>query len=79
MGLSGDSKKKGKGKRGNAVLEAFTMMKSDDGWDDDDSDDEYYVKGGARWRKEIASGEKRSRSVGNKKESRKKRNGMMWK
>ena len=36
MGLSGDSKKKGKGKRGNAVLEAFTMMKSDDGWDDDD-------------------------------------------
>ena len=58
MGLSGgDSKSKnGKKTRGNAVLEAFTMMKSNDGWDDDDDDyDEYYVKDGTRRRKENAS------------------------
>lgn len=54
MGLSGGGdNKKGKG-RGNAKLEGFTMMKSDDGWDGEltDKEDEYYVKGGARKRME---------------------------
>lgn len=63
MGLGGGSgggndKKKGKGNRGNAKLEGFNMMKSDDGWDDelnDTKDDEYFVKGGARKRKEQGS------------------------
>jgi superfamily II DNA/RNA helicase len=54
----GNDKKKGKGNRGNAKLEGFNMMKSDDGWDDelnDTKDDEYFVKGGARKRKEQGS------------------------
>ena len=59
MGLSNAGKKKGKSKvRNDAKLEAFTMMKSGDGWDDDDDkEDEYYVKGGARRRKEVAAGD----------------------
>jgi hypothetical protein len=57
-GGSDNTKKKGKGKRRNAKLEGFNMMKSDDGWDDelyDTKDDEYFVKGGARKQKENGS------------------------
>jgi len=55
MGLSGGGKggKDGKGKI--AKLDAFTMMKSSDGWDEQDAEDQYYMKGGARRRKEIAA------------------------
>ena len=48
MGLSGHRRKKGKKKRGNTVLEAFTMIKSNNAWDNnDDQEDDYHVKGGA--------------------------------
>ena len=82
MGLSGgDSKSKnGKKKRGNAVLEAFTMMKSSDGWDDGDDYDEYYVKDGTRRRKENVSGDA-SRDGRKKKKPERKQNdkGKPWK
>ncbi|KAL3774256.1 hypothetical protein ACHAW5_010088 [Stephanodiscus triporus] len=57
MGLGGGGDKDGKGggkSKGNAKLEGFTMMKSDDGWDNEmnDKEDEYNVKGGARKRKD---------------------------
>ena len=81
MGLSGgDSKSKnGKKKRGNAVLEAFTMMKSSDGWDDGDDYDEYYVKDGTRRRKENVSGD--ASRGGRKKKPERKQNdkGKPWK
>jgi len=77
MGLAGGGKGKGKnkkGKRGNAKLESFTMMKSSDGWDAEDEEDEYYIKGGARRRKEIAAsgggGKKKARKKSNEKQGR---------
>ena len=57
MGLSGGGRgggKDGKGKK-TAKLDAFTMMKSSDGWEEQDAEDEYYMKGGAKRRMEIAS------------------------
>lgn len=52
MGLSGA---KGKdGKRKVAKLDAFTMMKSTDGWDEQEREDQKYMKGGAKRRMEMA-------------------------
>lgn len=51
---------KGKKKKG-GKLEKFTMMKSSEGWngeeEEKEKEDEYYMKGGARTRMKIASGE----------------------
>jgi ATP-dependent RNA helicase DDX18/HAS1 len=53
MGLSGGEGKDGKTKT--AKLDAFTMMKSSDGWDEQEKEDQKYMKGGAKKRMEIAA------------------------
>lgn len=53
MGLSGPKGKDGKKKA--AKLDAFTMMKSSDGWDEQDREDQKYMKGGAKRRMEMAA------------------------
>ena len=53
MGLSGGKGKDGKKKA--AKLDAFTMMKSTDGWDEQDKEDQKYMKGGAKRRMEMAA------------------------
>ncbi|KAL7499779.1 hypothetical protein ACHAWT_007893 [Skeletonema menzelii] len=53
MGLSGAKGKDGKKKA--AKLDAFTMMKSSDGWDELDREDQKYMKGGAKSRMEMAA------------------------
>jgi ATP-dependent RNA helicase DDX18/HAS1 len=53
MGLSGAKGKDGKIKT--AKLDAFTMMKSSDGWDEQEKEDQKYMKGGAKKRMETAA------------------------
>lgn len=53
MGLSGAKGKDGKKKA--AKLDAFTMMKSSDGWDEQEREDQKYMKGGAKRRMEMAA------------------------
>lgn len=71
MGLSGAKGKDGKKKA--AKLDAFTMMKSSDGWDEQDKEDQKYMKGGAKRRMEVAA--KGGSGGGNVSSPKKKRRG----
>mmetsp|Transcript_7346 Transcript_7346/g.16647 ORF Transcript_7346/g.16647 Transcript_7346/m.16647 type:complete len:654 (-) Transcript_7346:34-1995(-) len=79
--ITGQADSKGKKGKGNAKLESFTMMKSNDGWDDDEKEDEYYIKGGARKRKEASGsvGKGGSGKGGGGGKNRKNEKPKMWK